>query len=144
MSLGVVKLRDFAARYTRPWCSQNPAMVAAFFSEDGSLSVNDAVPAVGRHAIRDLAFSFMSAFPDLEVVMEDLQLRGDAVEYHWVLTGTNSGPEGSGHKVRVRGSEQWRFGVDGPIASSQGNFDAAENRRQLETGHEPGVLGPSR
>jgi uncharacterized protein (TIGR02246 family) len=139
MTLGVVELRDFAARYTAAWCSQNPAMVAAFFSEDGSLTVNDGVPAVGRDAITDMAFSFMNAFPDLQVVMADLQVRGDAVEYHWILTGTNAGPEGTGHRIRIRGSEKWRFGGNGLITSSQGSFDATEYRRQLETGILPEI-----
>ena len=137
MTLGVVELRDFATRYTAAWCSRNPAMVAAFFSKDGSLTVNDGLPAVGRDAITHVALSFMSAFPDLQVVMEDLQVRGDAVEYHWILTGTNAGPEGTGHRVRIRGSEKWRLGGDGLISSSHGNFDATEYRRQLERGISP-------
>ena len=44
-------LLDFAQRYTAAWCSQDAASVAAFFSTDGSLSVNDNPPAVGRPAI---------------------------------------------------------------------------------------------
>ena len=75
MSPGLIELRDFATRYTAAWCSRNPAMVAAFFSEDGSLTVNDDLPSVGRDAITRLALSFMRAFPDLQVV-EDLQVRG--------------------------------------------------------------------
>src|SRR5579872_4016577 len=38
MPSGAVDLRDFATRYTAAWCSQNPANVAAFFSDEGSLS----------------------------------------------------------------------------------------------------------
>jgi uncharacterized protein (TIGR02246 family) len=127
-------LRDFAARYTAAWCSGNPSSVAAFFSEDGSLRVNDDPPAVGRAAISQVAQSFMTAFPDLRVVMDDLRVRGDDIEYHWTLTGTNTGPAGTGHKVRISGSEKWRMGPDGLIASSLGKFDAAEYRRQLENG----------
>src|SRR4051794_14796583 len=137
MTPGLIELRDFARRYTAAWCSRNPAMVAAFFSDGGSLTVNEGVPAVGRDAITHVALSFMSAFPDLQVTMEDLQLGGDAIEYHWILTGTNAGPEGTGHRVRIRGSEKWRLGEDGLISSSQGNFDATEYRRQLERGMSP-------
>ena len=90
----LLKLRDFATRYTAAWCSQNPASVAAFFSQDGSLRVNDDPPAVGRDAVTQVAQSFMTAFPDLSVVMDDLLQRGDEAEYHWTLTGTNTGPEG--------------------------------------------------
>ena len=41
-------LTKFATRYAEAWCSQNPESVAAFFAENGSLSVNDGPPAIGR------------------------------------------------------------------------------------------------
>ena len=59
------QLLDFAERYTAAWCSQNAASVAAFYSADGSLSVNDGAPAVGRSAMTEVAQSFMTAFPDI-------------------------------------------------------------------------------
>jgi predicted ester cyclase len=137
MTSGLHELRDFAVRYTAAWCSQNPASVAAFFSEDGSLCVNDDPPAVGRLAITQVANSFMTAFPDLRVEMDDLEVRDDEAEYHfeyhWTLTGANTGPRGTGRKVRISGSEIWRLGSDGLILSSIGKFDAAEYRRQLES-----------
>lgn len=137
MTPSLAELRDFAARYTAAWCSRNPSSVAAFFSEDGSLRVNEDPPAVGRAAITQVAESFMTAFPDLRVAMDDLLVRGDEAEYHWTLTGTNTGPEGTGHRVRIRGIEKWRFGSDSLIALSQGVFDAADYRRQLEHGMSP-------
>jgi hypothetical protein len=134
MTPDVLELQDLAERYTAAWCSRDPGSVAALFSEDGSLRVNDDPPAVGRTAVTQVAQSFMTAFLDLRVVMDDLLVRGDQAEYHWTLTGTNTGPEGAGHRVRITGSEKWRLGLDGLIASSLGNFDAAEYRRQLEKG----------
>ena len=129
-----IDLRDVAERYTAAWCSQNPESVAAFYSDQGSLRVNDGAPAVGRDAIAEVAQSFMSTFPDLCVVMDELRLQAGEPEYHWTLVGTNSGPGGTGHKVRISGFERWRIGSDGLIAASQGHFDAAEYRRQLEQG----------
>jgi hypothetical protein len=81
-----------------------------------------------------LAQSFMTAFPDLRVSMDELRLTENEPEYHWTLCGTNSGPGGTGRKVRISGFERWRIGTDSLIASSQGHFDAAEYRRQLEQG----------
>jgi len=130
MPPGTVDLRDFATRYTAAWCSQNPASVAAFFSEEGSLTVNDSPPAVGRSAIADVARSFMIAFPDLLVVMDGLSQRGDEIEYRWTLTGTNSGPGGGGRRICISGFEKWKM-CDGLIASSQGHFDSADYLRQL-------------
>ncbi len=128
------QLLDFAERYTAAWCSQDAASVAAFYSADGSLSVNDGAPAVGRSAIADVVQSFMTAFPNLRVILNEVTTRGDRARYHWTLTGTNTGPGGTGHTVRISGFESWRFGDDGLIASSQGHFDSAEYRRQLEQG----------
>jgi uncharacterized protein (TIGR02246 family) len=128
------QLREFATRYTAAWCSKDPAAVAAFFSPSGSLTVNNGNPALGRNQITELARSFMTTFPDLKVIMDDLRVETDGAEYHWTLIGTNSGPGGTGHKVRISGFERWRMGEDGLIASSQGHFDADEYRRQLEQG----------
>ncbi len=128
------KLRDFAARYTAAWCSQDPTRVAAFFSPGASLTVNNGAPAVGRSEVTEVARSFMTTFPDLKVVMDDLLVQVDCAEYHWTLIGTNTGPGGTGHRVRVSGLERWCMGADGLIASSQGHFDAAEYQRQLEQG----------
>ncbi len=128
------ELRDFAARYTAAWCSQNSASVAAYYATNGSLSVNGSAPAVGRNAITEVAQSFMSAFPDLHIVMDDLHMEGDHPHYHWTLTGTNTGPGGAGHSVRISGFEIWQIGPDSLIASSQGRFDNAEYQRQLAQG----------
>jgi hypothetical protein len=124
-------LQDFATRYTAAWCSQNAASVAASFSPNGSLSVNDGAAAVGRKAIEDTVQSFMTAFPDLLVIFDKLVVQNNRVEYHWTLTGINTGPSGTGKPVRISGTESWKFGEDGLVASSKGQFDAADYQRQL-------------
>jgi len=131
MQIDADQLRAFAERYTAAWNSQNSDNVASFFSPTGSLSVNGGSPAVGRKAIAEIALSFMTTFPDLKVAMIDLRTQADGAEYHWTLTGTNTGPGGTGYNVRISGFEKWRIGVDGMIASSEGCFDADEYRRQL-------------
>ncbi len=130
------KLRDFALRYTAAWCSQDSASVAAFYSPDGSLSINDGAPAAGRSAITKVAQGFMTAFPDMQVVMDNLLVQGDRAVYHWTLIGTNTGPGGTGQRVRISGFEEWKLGDDGLIAESRGHFDSAAYKRQLERGVE--------
>ena len=120
------QLREFAQRYTEAWCSQDPGRVAACYAPDGSLTINDGAPSVGRAAITEAARSFMVAFPDMAVLMDDLRVEGESVEYHWILVGTNIGPGGPGHEVRISGFEGWTFGGDGLIAASLGHFDQAE------------------
>jgi hypothetical protein len=141
MNLTLDQLRDFAARYTAAWCSQNPEAVAAFFSPNGSLKINEAVPSVGRTAITESARGFMSDFPDLKISMNDLILRGPRTEYHWTLEGTNTGPGGTGPKVRIIGYEEWKFGADGLLEDSLGHFDATEYARQLAHGFDDSLRG---
>jgi predicted ester cyclase len=109
--------------------------VAAFFSPDGSLTVNGTL-AVGRTAIAEVAREFMAAFPDLQLLMDDLVVQDGGAVYHWTFIGTNTGPGGTGRRVRFSGHEEWRFGDDGLVAKSQGHFDGDDYRRQLEHGVE--------
>jgi predicted ester cyclase len=129
-------LWEFAKRYTAAWCSQDAASVAAHFSPNGSLTINDGAPASGRTAITDAAQAFMTAFPDLHVAMDDLVMKAHRAEYRWTLSGTDTGPGGTGNRVRISGFEVWTMGEDGLIAESHGKFDSVEYRRQLER-HQP-------
>jgi hypothetical protein len=52
----------------------------------------------------------MTAFPDLQVILDDVFVKVDRVEYHWRLTGTNTGPGGTGCSVHIRGFESWQIG----------------------------------
>jgi len=126
-------IRELAGRYTAAWNSGNPDRVAAFFSEDATLSVNGS-PATGSAAIAEVARSFMSAFPDLELLLDRLEFVDDRVRYHWTFIGTNSGPGGTGQRVHFSGYEEWTLTDDGHIADSDGHFDAEEYQRQLEQG----------
>ncbi len=128
------QLEEFAARYTAAWCSHNAPSVATYFDENGSLTINNGKPNVGRVAIAEAAQEFMTAFPNLIIQMNGLDFEGEQVIYRWTLTGTNSGPDGTGKGVRISGFEKWTMSPDGLIAESSGNYDAVEYERQLEEG----------
>ena len=127
-------IRRLAESYTAAWCSQDASRVASFFAEKGSLTINEGTPSVGRPAITAAAQEFMTAFPDMVVTMDSVIREGGHVVYRWNLTGTNTGPGGTGKAVRINGYEEWTMGDDGLIAESQGHFDEAEYRRQLNEG----------
>jgi len=138
MTLDPNQLREFAERYTEAWCSGHPALVAESYAPDGSLTINGGNPSVGRAAITDAARAFMDAFPDMQVLMDDVRVGDGGSEYHWTLVGTNTGAGGTGNRVRIGGYEEWTMGDDGLIAESQGHYDQAEYDRQVEYGvHEP-------
>jgi uncharacterized protein (TIGR02246 family) len=126
------QLTEFATRYTAAWCSHQPERVAECFAEQGSLTINRGAPAIGRAAIAAAAQGFMTAFPDLVVVMDSVRANGATMYYRWTLTGANTGPDGSGRRVRISGYEEWTFGPDGLIARSLGYFDEAAYGAQLQ------------
>jgi uncharacterized protein (TIGR02246 family) len=131
MPMDIATLRQFGTKYTAAWCSQNAASVAAFFAEHGSLTINGGTPSVGRDAITAAAQSFMTAFPDMVVAMDGVDLHGGGAVYRWTLTGTNTGAGGTGRTVSISGHEEWTFDRDGLIAISTGHFDEVEYNRQL-------------
>jgi steroid delta-isomerase-like uncharacterized protein len=127
-------LKEYAKRYANAWCSQDPEKVAAFFAENGSISINNGRPAVGRAAVAKEAQALMTTFPDMVVTMNDLKIGGRSscdATFHWTLTGTSTGPGGTGKRLRISGYELWKIDNDGLIAESKGHFDAADYERQL-------------
>ena len=115
------ELTDFAARYADAWSSRDPARLAAFYAENGSLTVNAGTPAVGRKAVTAMARSFMTAFPDMIVRLDVVVPEGSHVVFRWIWTGTNTGPGGTGRAVRIRGCEEWTLDADGrsPLATGR-------------------------
>jgi uncharacterized protein (TIGR02246 family) len=132
-NMATARIKEFAGRYTAAWNSGVPDRVAGFFAKNATLSVNGN-PATGRTAIAEVARGFMTAFPDLELLLDRLEFPGDRVRYHWTFIGSNTGPGGTGNAVQFSGYEEWTLGADGLIAHSDGHFDAEEYQRQLEQG----------
>ena len=130
-------LTDFGTRYAAAWSSQNPAQLASFHAENGSLNVNGGPPSIGRAAITAKAQSFMTAFPDMVVKLDRMDHRGDHPLFRWIWTGTNTGPGGTGKFVRIAGYEEWTMDPHGLIAKSEGHYDEAEYQRQLKVGAPP-------
>ena len=123
-------LTEFAKRYAKAWCSQNPESVAAFFAENASLTVNGGPPT----PVLEIARGFMRDFPDMTVTFDKLEPRADRTAFHWTLTGTYAR---TGNHVRISGYELWKIDDAGLIAESSGRFDAEEYERQLKHGLEP-------
>ena len=118
-------LTEFAKRYAKAWCSQNPESVAAFFAENASLTVNGG----SSTSALEIARGFMRDFPDMTVTFDKLEPRGDRTAFHWTLTGTYAG---TGNHVRISGYELWKIDNAGLIAESSGHFDSSEYERQLK------------
>lgn len=127
-------LELFAHSYAQAWGSKRPGFVAMFFEEDGTLQVNDGDPAKGRDAISDVAQGFMTDLPDMIVRFDSLVPKSNGAEFHWTLIATNTGPGGTGNKVKVSGFELWQIGENGLIKESRGHFPSEEYNQQLMYG----------
>jgi SnoaL-like domain len=118
------ELNDFAARYAKAWCSQDPMKVAAFFAENASLTVNDGPPV----RVLEVAHGFMRDFPDMTVTFDRVEPSGNRTAFHWTLTGTHAE---TGKHVRISGYELWKINDVDLITESSGHFDAIEYDRQV-------------
>jgi predicted ester cyclase len=121
------QIERLARGYTEAWCSRDPRSVAAHYVTGGTIAINGGEPA----PIAGVAESFVAAFPDIEVFMDDLVVTEDLVEYRWTFTGTSAE---TGKSVRIPGFEEWTIGADGLIAESRGHYDQAEYDRQVREG----------
>ncbi|MFC4723567.1 ester cyclase [Geojedonia litorea] len=128
------KLVKFGQDYTKAWNSKQPEQMAKFYAEDGMLTVNNGEPAIGRAQLAETANSYMEAFPDLELTMDSLTINNGVYNYYWTFKGTNTGPNGTGHKVNFSGFEQWTMNEQGLVKFSIGTYDAEAYQRQLQ-GH---------
>lgn len=68
------------------------------------------------------------------MTMDKVSRDPDVTKFHWTLTGTNTGPGGTGKHVRISGYELWKIDNNGLIEESKGDFDAAEYERQFKHG----------
>lgn len=91
--------------------------------------------APGPQALKEMARSMRTAFPDLEFVIEDTIVDGDKVLVRWVAHGTHTaafdGVEATGRAVEWTGMDLIRF-EDGRIVELWGNNDALGLFEQLE------------
>jgi hypothetical protein len=53
------KVVEFGEKYTAAWNSKSPEKMASFYAEDGTLTVNNGTPAVGRKQLAETAKSYM-------------------------------------------------------------------------------------
>ncbi len=131
------ELTDFATRYAAAWSGQDPATFGSFYSKNASFRINDGEPSVGREAVEQTARGFMTNFPDMVVRLVEVRQEDGYVEFHWHWTGTNTGPNGTGNAVDLRGYEKWTFDGDGLILESVGHMDDVEYQRQLNADENP-------
>src|SRR2546430_17570308 len=100
MSLDQAQARDFARSYTEAWCNHDPAGVAEHYAPGGTIAINGGTPL----EITEGGRSFMSNFPGIELFMDHVVVKDDAIAFRWGLVGPNSGHGWGGKRLWVPGS----------------------------------------
>jgi SnoaL-like domain len=85
------RIREFARSYTDAWCSHDLKRVADHFVSGGTIAINGGEPT----KVTEVTRSFIEAFPDIQVFMDNVVFNDETVEHHWTFTGTNTGPGGT-------------------------------------------------
>lgn len=134
MPLDPQEIKKVAEGYTAAWCSRSAEAVGAYFTEDAKSIINDGEPSVGRAVIAEAMGAFFADFPDLVLYMDGIRTGGNKAIFLWTLEGTNSGPGGTGNRVRICGWQNWRLSDDLLIAEADGGYDEAEYDRQVREG----------
>jgi ketosteroid isomerase-like protein len=62
------QIERLALSYTEAWCSHDAGRVADHYAPGGMIAINGGEPA----GIAEVAHSFVAAFPDIEVSMDEL------------------------------------------------------------------------
>ena len=128
------EVRAMAERYAEAWCSHSLDAIVAFFEETGQTQVNGGDPIVGHAEILETVKGFLDAFPDLVIRIDDVRSSGNHAIFCWTLEGTNTGPGGSGHFVKINGWEEWDLSESVRLRAVKGWFDPIEYERQVSEG----------
>lgn len=91
-------------------------------------------PIRGLNALQSHFQFYRSAFPDINMIIEETIMEGDKIVWHWTLTGTNTGPMGeapaTNKEVRLSGISIGRI-VDGKVAEVGDFYNQASLLLQL-------------
>lgn len=91
-------------------------------------------PIRGLDALKNHFQFYRSAFPDIDMIIQETIMEGDKIVWHWTLTGTNTGPMGevpaTGKEVGLSGTSIGRI-VDGKIAEVGDFYNQASLLLQL-------------
>ena len=119
------------------WNNRSAAAIDQLAAADALIHglSEDGQPARGTTLFKQFWKSFLSAFPDLKITVDDVLLEGDKTAIRISFGGTHTG-DGIGIPPTKRRFDstaiiivQWR---DGKIAESWNEFDAAGMMRQLQ------------
>lgn len=126
---------NFITVYMTAWNSHDTEQVVSLYTSDfEGTDVAEARPLRGLDDVRRMVKRFMVAFPDLNLVVQDVVFDTQAIVLSWKMRGTHDGPfmniPASGRSVEITGISM--FGLkDGRIERGQQVWDLAGLLRSI-------------
>ena len=120
------RIREFARSYTDAWCSHDPKRGADHFVSGGTIAINGGEPT----EVTEVARSFIEAFPDIQVFMDDVVFNDETVAYHRTFRGTNTGRAVPDGPCGSPASRSGRSETTASSPASRGGYDQDEYDRQ--------------
>jgi hypothetical protein len=97
------RIREFARSYTDAWCSHDPTRVADHYVKGGTIAINGGEPT----EVTEVARSFIEAFPDIQVFMDDVVFNETQIA-HVVKGHSRTLAQSSALSPRRAGIGMWR------------------------------------
>jgi steroid delta-isomerase-like uncharacterized protein len=96
-------------RLVEAWNSHDVEQVMALYApEYQEEDVGQPAPSRGLESVRRSVRRYLTAFPDMQLTLDDVLVQGNRAAFLWTLTGTHRGGlmniPPSGRPVRVRGT----------------------------------------
>ncbi len=124
--------------YDESWNQQDEDAVDEIFAEDFvGYSSGSPEPIKGREGVKQSLEGYLSAFPNLQMTIEETVADDDKVAVRWFAEGTHNGDflgmPPTGKDVEVGGIDIFTV-VDGQIKEAHGLYDHAGMMQQLGAG----------
>ena len=117
------------------WNSQNLSAFKSISTENFTRNLNGLSVAKNQTEMEAHMKVFFDAFPDLEVSLEETEIKGNKVFLLWQSTGTNTGVFGevaaTGKKVKINGLSHLYFDKDGKIYREDVYYNELDLLQQL-------------
>ena len=122
-------------KYLEIWNDGNLSLCDELLSpENVRHTVDRQEDIIGIEAFNEYVTSFRTGFPDINVTLDELIIKGDKLVGRWTFTGTNTGPFGelppTGKKVKFSGVEVGHW-ADGKVIEQWQFYNQAAVLTQL-------------
>jgi steroid delta-isomerase-like uncharacterized protein len=98
-----LEIPELVSALVQAWNAHDPDRVAGFHApEYEGRDIAQVRPEIGPEGARQAFCRFLKAFPDLELIPDDLLTQGDRAVLLWRLCGTHRGP-----LLRIPPSGRW-------------------------------------